>query len=364
MTQKKWFQGLVAAVLTFTLILLIAKVDFIFQPLATYIGAIAFPMIAAGLLFYITKPLVRLLEKIRFPKWVAILTIFLLLIGLVYLVYKFAAPIVQNQYQALVNNIPGITTQLTSIVDYWEENHSALPDQVEESIQNFAANLQSSLQDIPGYLIGFISSLVNFLFTLVLIPFFLFFMLKDGEKLIPFLTKFFDRKKGASVKKLMEDLNHTLASFIQGQFIVAMCVGTMLFIGYTIIGLKYAFTLAIIGLVFNVIPFLGPYLAAVPAILVALFQEPKLAILAAVVMLIAQQIEGNLISPNVMGKALSIHPLTVITLILAAGNIAGFLGLLFVIPFYAVCKTIISHFYHEWVDYRMKKKSAAGVKAE
>ncbi|SDC01941.1 Predicted PurR-regulated permease PerM [Terribacillus halophilus] len=364
MTQKKWFQGLVAAVLTFTLILLISKAGFIFRPLATYLAAIAFPMIAAGLLFYITKPLVRLLEKIRFPKWVAILTIFLLLIGLVYIVFQFAAPIVQNQYRALVNNIPGITNEITSIVNYWEENHSALPDQVEESIQDYAKNLQSSLSDIPGYLISFISSLVNFVLSLVLIPFFLFFMLKDGDKLIPFVTKFFDKKKGASVKKLMEDVNHTLASFIQGQFIVSVCVGTMLFIGYAIIDLNYAFTLAVIGLVFNVIPFLGPYLAAAPAILVAFFQEPKLAILAAIIMLIAQQIEGNLISPNVMGKVLSIHPLTVITLILAAGNIAGFLGLLFVIPFYAVCKVIISHFYREWVDYRMKKKSAAGIQAE
>jgi predicted PurR-regulated permease PerM len=358
LTQKKWFQGLVAAVLTFTLILLIAKVDFIFQPLFTYISAIAFPMIAAGLLFYITKPLVLLLEKIRFPKWVAILTIFLLLIGLGYLVYKFAAPIVQNQYQSLVSNIPAITNQLTGLVDFWQNNHSSLPDQVENSIENYASDLQSKLQDIPGYLIGFISSLVSFLFTLVLVPFFLFFMLKDGDKLIPFITKFFDKKKGTSVKQLLEDVNHTLASFIQGQLFVSFCVGTMLFIGYWIIGLDYALTLAVIGLVFNVIPFLGPYLAAVPAILIGFFQEPKLAILAAVVMLIAQQIESNLISPNVMGKALSIHPLTVITLILAAGNVAGFLGLLFVIPFYAVCKTIITHFYNEWVNSRMNKKSA------
>lgn len=74
-------------------------------------------------------------------------------------------------------------------------------------------------------------------------------------------------------------------------------------------------------------------------------------------MLVAQQIESNLISPNVMGRVLALHPLTVITLILAAGGIAGFLGVLFIIPAYAVIKTIISHFYHEWKQGQPEKKS-------
>lgn len=98
----------------------------------------------------------------------------------------------------------------------------------------------------------------------------------------------------------------------------------MLLIGYLIIGLDYAFLLALIGVVTNVIPFLGPYIAVTPAIIIALFQDPIMAVYVAIIMLVAQQIEGNLITPNVMGNALSVHPLTVITLILAAGNIAGF----------------------------------------
>lgn len=101
----------------------------------------------------------------------------------------------------------------------------------------------------------------------------------------------------------------------------------MLLIGYLIIGLDYSLILALIGMATNVIPFLGPYLAVTPALLVAWIQDPQMIIWVALVMLIAQQIESNLISPNVMGKALDIHPLTVITLILAAGNIAGIWGL-------------------------------------
>lgn len=121
----------------------------------------------------------------------------------------------------------------------------------------------------------------------------------------------------------------------------------MLLIGYLIIGLDYAFLLALIGVVTNVIPFLGPYIAVTPAIIIALFQDPIMAVYVAIIMLIAQQIEGNLITPNVMGNALSVHPLTVITLILAAGNIAGIWGVILAIPFYAVVKTIVINIYEK-----------------
>jgi predicted PurR-regulated permease PerM len=82
----------------------------------------------------------------------------------------------------------------------------------------------------------------------------------------------------------------------------------------------------------------------------AFFQDPILAVWVAVIMVVAQQIEGNFVSPNVMGKALNIHPLTIITLILAAGSLAGFIGLIFAIPAYAVIKAIVSHFYNEWLE--------------
>lgn len=105
--------------------------------------------------------------------------------------------------------------------------------------------------------------------------------------------------------------------------------------------------MALIGVVTNVIPFLGPYIAVTPAIIIALFQDPIMAVYVAIIMLVAQQIEGNLITPNVMGNALSVHPLTVITLILAAGNIAGIWGVILAIPFYAVVKTIVINIYEK-----------------
>ncbi|MCM3224829.1 AI-2E family transporter [Terribacillus saccharophilus] len=356
MLQKRWFQSLTAAVLILTIILLLGKVNYIFTPLYEFVKAIAFPLIAAGFLFYITRPLVKLLERLKLPRWSAILILFLLIIGIGYLGFRFIAPIAQDQIAALSEQVPVIVEHAESLVENVEDNYSAVPDQINSAVQNFSNNLENYTEQALSYLTSFLSGLVSFTVGLILIPFFLFFMLKDGDKLKPFLTKFFTGHKSESLKELLRKLDHTLSSFIQGQFIVSCCVGALLYIGYLIIGLEYSLIFALIGLLLNFIPFLGPYLAAAPAVLVAFFQDPMLAVWAAVVMFIAQQIESSFISPNVMGKVLKLHPLTVISLLLAAGNIAGFIGLLLIVPIYAAFRTAVTHFYGEWRKYHFGRK--------
>nr|WP_138420243.1 AI-2E family transporter [Aquibacillus sediminis] len=348
MVHKKSFKVLITAILIFALIYLISETTFVFVPVGAYLTAIAVPIIGAGIIFYVTNPLVNLLERYKVHRVLGILIVFLLIILLGYFIVIFIAPIVQQQFARLMDNTPTWVNNAEKLLILWQNNQEFIPPQLENMIQNVTENLNNYVQMITSFLFDAIGQIFGFVFSFFLIPFFLFFMLKDGEKLVPFITKFLSERKSASFARLMININHTLASFIQGQFIVSLCVGIMLYIGYIIIGLNYSLSLALFALVMNFIPFVGPFLSAVPAVLIGFFQDPMVAVWAIVVMVVAQQIESNFISPNVMGRVLQIHPLTVITLILAAGGIAGFLGLLFIIPAYAVVKTIISHFYFEW----------------
>ncbi|MED4580769.1 AI-2E family transporter, partial [Bacillus atrophaeus] len=125
--------------------------------------------------------------------------------------------------------------------------------------------------------------------------------------------------------------------------IVSCCVGVLVTIGYFIIGLDYPLMLGVVAMVTNVIPFIGPWIGTFPGVVVGLFDSPTTAILVIVVVVIAQQIESQIISPQVMGRKLSIHPLTIIFLLLAVGNFAGIVGMLLAIPGYAVAKVIVSH---------------------
>lgn len=348
--QKRWFQTLVALILIFLLILLVSAADFIFDPFFKYVGAVAFPLIGAGVLFYLTRPLMHLLEKMKLHRIVAIFIVFLILLAFLFVVARYIVPILQTQFSNLVNNIPSMVSGVQDLISYWQSNQDVIPTEVNETINNITSNLQSYIEMAMSFIFGFIGEFISILFALVLIPFFLFFMLKDGEKFVPFITQYFKKKKGDNIRSLLGKIDEALTSFIQGQLIVALCIGVLLYIGYSIIGLNYAMTLAIFGMVICVIPFIGPYLAVTPAIIVGFFQDPYMPIWVAIVMIVAQQIEGNLVSPNVMGKALHLHPLTVITVVLAAGSIGGLVGMLFAIPIYAVVKTVISHFYETYQD--------------
>ncbi|MFD2762211.1 AI-2E family transporter [Lentibacillus juripiscarius] len=358
MLEKRSFQTLVLFILVFLLILLISKTRFIFDPMFTYMGAVAFPIIGAGILFYLTRPLVHLLEKYRLNRIVSIFVTFLLLILALFLIATYIAPVLEKQFTNLVDNIPQMVSGAQELIAYVQDNQNLIPEEVNRTIDNFTSNLQTYIESAMSFIFGFISEFIGFIFALVLIPFFLFFMLKDGEKFVPFITQFFKPKKAASIRSLLHKIDDALTSYIQGQLIVSVCIGLLLYIGYSIINLDYALTLAFFGMIICVIPFLGPYLAVIPAIIVGLLQDPLMAVWVAVVMIIAQQIEGNLVSPNVMGRALKLHPLTVITVILAAGSIGGLLGMLFAVPLYAVVKTIISHFYHTYQDNQPNEEDA------
>jgi predicted PurR-regulated permease PerM len=356
--KKRWFQTLVALILVFLLIYLIFETRFIFDPVLKYIGAIAFPFIAAGLLYYLTKPLMKLLLRYKVPKILSILIVFILLIAVGYIFTMFVIPIAQDQFARFIKNMPAMVSGAQEVIDYIKQNQKIIPQEVYKTIDDIMANLQSYIESFMTFLFSFISQVVGFVFALVLVPFFLFFMLKDDEKFVPFVTQIFEPKKASNLRSLLHKIDQTLSAYIQGQLLVSLSIGIMLFIGYLIIDLNYALTLALFGMIMCIVPFIGPFIAVVPAAIVGVFQDPMNVVWIAIIMIVAQQIEGNFISPNIMGRALRIHPLTIITIILAAGSIAGFIGILIAVPFYAVVKAIIVHFYETYKDTRKNKQDA------
>lgn len=362
MLNKKWFQILVFLILLFLLILLIYYTNFIFIPILQYIGAIAFPLIAAGLLYYLTRPLMHLFEKLKVGRVWAIILVFLVIVLLIGLFILYIWPIVQRQVTTFINSIPGMISMVEDFIDYWQVNYTNIPDQALNAINNFIDNIPSHLENIIdnlfGFLGGFIGQVISIVAGLVMTPIFLFFMLKDGEKLLPFILQIFKKKKADNIRSLLQKLDDVVSSFVQGQLLVSFIVGVLLYIGYLIIGLEYSLLLALFGMLTNVIPYLGPFIAVTPALIIGTIQDPINLIWVSVIMIVAQQIESNFISPNVMGQALSVHPLTVMTVVIAAGSIGGFLGILFAVPIYAIIRTIIVHFYQTYVDSKKNREDA------
>lgn len=362
MTKKLWFQAGVGILLALLIIHFFINIKGIFSPIGIILKTIFLPLLVGGVLYYLTEPVQRFLEKHKFPRWASILSALLLIVGVFWGLYAMVGPMINKQVNAFVENLPEIQEDVKEAVDYVLDRRDEWPDFIENGIETAKEKANEITMSLGGGLVSFLTGLFQTVFMLVLVPFFLVYMLKDHEKFIPFVSKFFRGDTKAFVVRTLEDVNRTLSTYIQGQMLVSLCVGIMLLIGYLIIGLEYALILAIFGLFMNLVPFIGPWVSVVPALLIALIQDPKLLIGVGIVMLAAQQIESNLITPNVMGKSLDIHPLTVITVILAAGNIAGFVGILLAVPVYAVGKVIIGNLYERRKEIRQAATSDVAAK--
>lgn len=140
-----------------------------------------------------------------------------------------------------------------------------LPSDVTDRINSVRKSIGDSMTGILANSFTYLTSFISTVFLLIMVPFFLIYMLKDHEKFIPALAKFFKGERKVFVVDLMKDLNFTLKSYIQGQVTVSVILGVILYIGYTIIGLPYTPLLVLFAGVANLIPFLGPWLSFAPA---------------------------------------------------------------------------------------------------
>ena len=347
MTKKLWFQVGIGILISLLILKYFLEIYWIFNPIIIIFKTILVPLLLGGVLYYVTEPIQRYMEKKGAPRWASITTIFILLIGLLGgLLLLIGNPITQ-QVNNLVKNAPYLGEKIEELANYILDNRDNLPPQVSEFVTTISNSIQEITVTASKYLVSFVSGAVSATFTLILVPFFFIFMLKDHEKFAPNIYGIFTGPRREWLKEVLSEIDTVLRSYVQGQVLISFILATMMLIGYLIIGLEYALLLAIFAFFMNMIPFIGPWVSLVPAVIVALLQDPVLAIWVCVITLVAQQVESNLVTPNIMGRSLDIHPLTVISLVLAAGNIAGFIAIIVAIPTYAVLKVIVVNIYEE-----------------
>ncbi len=342
--HSKLFFWSVELLVLAALILVSTKISFIFSPIATFFSTLFAPILIAGFLFYMLNPLVRLITKTGLSRNKSILIVFLILILILVLLFVGVIPNLVEQIAQLASNVPSFVKTVESWINQLMK-HPLLKNVDIEAYLNkldisFGTILKQFVSGLSSSLGSIVSGVANTTVVIVTVPFILFYMLKDGHRLLPALGKFMPDKHKSEVNELLHKMSDTISSYISGQAIECLFVGTFTFIGYWIIGIDYAFLFGVIAGLTNMIPYLGPYIGLAPAVMVTVFNSPVKALIACVVVLVVQQIDGNIIYPNVIGKSLDIHPLTIILILLVAGNIAGLLGMILGVPFYAVCKTI------------------------
>ncbi|MGD7043872.1 AI-2E family transporter [Jeotgalibacillus proteolyticus] len=350
LAKSKWFRLGFGLITILIIIYLMDLVSFIFTPITIIVTTLFAPIAIAGVLYYLLRPIVALVSK-YLPRTLSILLIYLVGIGIVTGLVFIAGPPLSEQFNALVDNIPTIFEELTSMIvnlqqSEWFKSLQESQDISYQEIANSVADyLQGAIDSIGSNVVSLLGILTSIAVVIVTIPFVLFYMLKDGQKLPDQFLRFTPEEFRPEGRKVLEDMDDALSSYIQGQIIVSMFIGVLLYIAYLILGLEYSLVLAIVAMLTNVIPFIGPFIGTIPAVIVGFLDSPLKALLVIVAIIVVQQIESNLISPQVMGRKLAIHPLTIIFILLVAGSFGGLLGLIMAVPTYAVGKTIIVNAY-------------------
>lgn len=323
------------------------QISFVFQPIFVLFSTLFIPVLSAGFLFYLLNPLINLIEKLKIKRSFAILLVMVLFLSGAAIFIISMVPLLMNQLSDLIDNIPTIISDIEAQTKDLSFLSSLDNVNVEESLNQLNISLnalsKSFLFNITSSISSIIGKLANLTIVLITIPIILFYMFHDGKKLQLSVTHLFPDKYQKHVFELLHLTNEVITAYISGKGLASIVVAVLLYFGFLLIGVPYTLLLAIINGFTNLIPYVGPFIGGVPAVIVALTISPTAAILTTLLIFVVQQLDANLLTPKFVGKSLAIHPLTIIIILLVAGKMLGIVGIIFGVPAFAVIKTAITY---------------------
>ena len=334
-------------------IFILSKISFLFIPVIDFLSVVMLPVILSGLLFYLLNPLVDLMEKYKINRVLAISIIFVIIAVLLIIGLAVAIPNLQRQVVVFAQNVPSYLEDADRVID--DLVTKRLPDdfrpQLEQVLANFSTQATAWASNISSKAVNWVSALISgtsqVIVALIIMPFMLFYLLRDGKGLRDYITQFLPNKLREPVGKVLSDVNQQLANYVRGQITVAVIVAIMFIIFFKIIGLRYAVALGVTAGVLNLVPYLGSFLAMIPALVLGLIAGPVMLLKVIIVFIVEQTIEGRFVSPLILGSQLNIHPITILFVLLTSGSMFGIWGVLLGIPIYASAKVVISEIF-DW----------------
>ncbi|WP_367006113.1 AI-2E family transporter [Streptococcus sp. ZY19097] len=355
----KWFldnQAVVAVLITFLVFLtvyLLTKVSFIFTPILSFLGIIMLPLVISALLYYLIKPLVDFLERRGLGRVSAIFVVFTVIVILLIWAIASIIPMIREQILSFVSNLPGyvrsVNYEATKVLQNpWLNNYkSELQDMLSNITAKAVTYAESFSKNALDWASSFAGIIARVTIAIIISPFVLFYFLRDSGKMKDGLVQVLPPKFRQPTARVLGDINQQLSGYVQGQVTVAIVVGFMFSIMFSLVGLRYALTFGIMAGILNMVPYLGSFLAMIPVVIMGAVQGPLMLVKVLIIFMIEQTIEGRFVSPLVLGSKLSIHPVTIMFILLTAGSMFGVWGVFLAIPIYASVKVVIKEIF-DW----------------
>ncbi|KEO85202.1 AI-2E family transporter [Tumebacillus flagellatus] len=307
------------------------------------IGSVLAPFLISVVIAYLLNPLVHLLQRRGMPRGMSILVIYI-----VFFLFATAAlinmiPLFIDQLRELGEKLPALIKQVEGWMNDFHENKRYLPLAVRNAVDSNLGALEVKTTTYISHILTRAGVAVEGMAGAFVVPFLVFYMLKDVKGIERTVIAFFPKDNRQEIIRLLRNIDEALGNYIRGQLLVAFLVGVLAYIGLLIVRMPYGFLLALIVAVTNIIPYVGPFIGAAPAVLLGFTVSPMMAVKVLVVNLVIQQLEGNVISPLLIGRSLKLHPMLIIFALLFGGEMFGMMGLILCIPVVAVGKVILQH---------------------
>jgi predicted PurR-regulated permease PerM len=303
------------------------------------------PFFIALIFVYILRPIVKLLEERGLPRLPSLLLAYIGIILTFVLFSSYVGPILYNEGNGLMKGMPKYVDTVSAYTNDYIKQHpflkgSQATDLFQSFWKSFAGYLEQIGKNIPVIVASVSSSVINFILGMIIA----FYILKDTGTIRTTIHEMIPARYRAEGMDIVKKIDCIVGGFLKGQAMVALSVGILAAIGLSVLGLDYAILLGFIIGAFNIIPYLGPILGGVPAVIIALGTSWQLAIVTIVVLLVIQQFDSIFISPRIMSSQVNLHPVVVIFAILAGEQFLGIIGMLIAIPLAAVGKALYLHF--------------------
>lgn len=290
-------------------------------------------------------PWVDALETRKIPRIASVIGIYVLLFGTISLAVALVVPAVIDELAQLAKRLP----DLFQSVSDWLAPVTGLPnrDQAVDSLQQNFEALNQSLVQVTSGIFNTLSSVFGGVASFITVLVIVFYMTVEQHGSKKFVQSFAPAKYRPYLIQLVAKIQTRLGSWLRGQLLLSLIVAVVTYVGLTLLGVKYALILALLAGAFEVIPFIGPVLAAIPAVFFAATDKPLLALFVAIFYLVVQQVENNVLVPKVMQQTVGLNPIVILIAVLIGARIGGIVGVVMAVPVAAILAVIFRDIFEE-----------------
>lgn len=293
-------------------------------------------LVISFIISYSMRPFQKILTQRGMNRKVSAIVVILSIVVFILIVVAVLVPWIYSEGAAFVNifeKIQGYYEEITRDLIHVSENTF-----MKDIMGNLTVKIQVLLLTMVERFLQEVISISDDIFLMFTMPVIVYFFLSDGDNISRGIMKYIPFNNKYAIKRAVRHIDMVMERYIITQFELCGFIGVLTFIALTVCGVKYVVVLSLINAIFNIIPYFGPIIGAVPIIAISLIISPKKALIVTILLFVIQQIEGDIISPKIVGETVDSHPITILLLLIIGGSLGGIIGMILVIPIWVMLK--------------------------